>query len=53
MKILQDVRDYVEANSLTSAEAIEAVMAAKSAEFNEAGFAVAGGYCESAVAETK
>lgn len=37
MKISQDVRDCAEANGLTSAEAIEAVMAAKSAEFNEAG----------------
>lgn len=37
MKISQDVRDYAEANGLTSAEAIEAGMAAKSAEFNKAG----------------
>lgn len=37
MKISQDVRDYAEANGLTSAEAIEAGMAAKSAEFNQAG----------------
>ncbi len=37
MKISQDVREYAEANGLTSAEAIEAGMAAKSAEFTNAG----------------
>ena len=37
MKITQDVRDYAEANGLTSVEAIEAGMAEKSDEFREEG----------------
>jgi phosphomethylpyrimidine synthase len=37
MKITQDVRDYAEAQGLAEAEALEAGMAGKSAEFRAAG----------------
>jgi phosphomethylpyrimidine synthase len=37
MRITQDVRDYAEANGLTTVAAIEAGMAQKATEFTEGG----------------
>jgi phosphomethylpyrimidine synthase len=37
MRITQDVRDYAEANGLTTVAAIEAGMSEKSTEFKEGG----------------